>query len=190
MTYLNYVNRSVRILITLLVAVYFMSAQSFAQNSPLAQKGDQQKFGNLEVVSQYGHVVFTDQPDKATIGMLKDQDIKMVITIRGENEKEGYNERKTVEEQGIAFVQIPYMKGRGVDGDAVDELLSLIKMTGDSGSKVMLHCTHSQRAGSLLGVALYKDGHSREEANAMAKDAGMTSEFITKMHNDYLDTLN
>lgn len=190
MTSLNIANNSVRIIISLFAAIYLISVSSFAQNSPLAQKGDQTKFGNLEVVSQYGHVVFADQPGKATIGMLKDQDIKMVISIRGENEKEGYNERKAVEEQGIAFVQIPYMKGRGIDVDAADELLSLIKMTGDSGSKIMLHCTHSQRAGSLLGLALYKDGHSREEANAIAKDAGMTSEFITKMHNEYLDTLN
>ncbi len=171
-------------------AVFLALNASYAQNSPLAVKGDQEKFGNMEVVSQYGHVIFADQPDKATVGMLKDHGIKMVISIRGESEDEGYDERKAVEEQGLPFIQIPYMKGRAVDPAAVDELLGLIEMTGNNGTKIMLHCTHSQRAGSLLGAALVKAGHSREEANAIAKDAGMTSEFITRIHNDYLDSLN
>ncbi len=172
------------------LAVFLVAQASYAQNSPLAVKGDQEKFGNMEVVSQYGHVVFADQPDKATIGMLKDHGIKMVISIRGESEDEGYDERKAVEEQGLPFIQIPYMKGRSVDPAAVEELLSLVEMTGESGTKIMLHCTHSQRAGSLLGAALVKAGHSRDEANTIAKDAGMTSEFITRIHNDYLDSLN
>lgn len=179
----------------MLIAVYsvasiiFAVQLSFAQNSPLAVKGEQETFGNLKVVSQYGHVVFADQPDKATIGMLKDHGIKMVINIRGEAEDEGYDERKAVEEQGIPFVQIPYMKGREIDAAAVEEILGLVELTGESGTKIMLHCTHSQRAGSLLGAALVKAGHSKEEANAIAKDAGMTSEFITRIHNDYIDNL-
>lgn len=182
--------KKLAVYITYFIVSMFLAAQlSYAQNSPLAVKGDQEKFGNLEVVSQYGHVVFADQPDKATIGMLKDHGIKMVITIRGEAEDEGYDERKAVEEQGIPYIQIPYMKGRAVDPAAVDELLALVDLTGENGTKIMLHCTHSQRAGSLLGAALVKAGHSREEANAIAKDAGMRSEFITKIHNDYLDTL-
>ncbi len=183
--------RKIMLFIVCSFASILLSAQlSFAQNSPLAVKGDQEKFGNLEVVSQYGHVVFADQPDRATIGMLKDQGIKMVINIRGEAEDEGYDERKAVEEQGIPYVQIPYMKGRGIDAEAVEEILGLIELTGNSGTKIMLHCTHSQRAGSLLGAALVKAGHSKEEANVIAKDAGMTSEFISRIHNDYLDSLN
>lgn len=172
-----------------LVAIVLLCSTSFAQNSPLATKGEQAAFGNLKVVSQYGHVVFADQPDKATIGMLKDMDIKMVVTIRAESENEGFDERKAVEAAGMSFVQIPYMKGREIDAAAADELLSLIEMTAKNGSKIMLHCTHSQRAGSVLGAALYKAGYSKEQANEMAKDAGMTSEFIAKIHNDYLDTL-
>lgn len=188
---LHSILKKVAVCAVYLVALILVSAQlSFAQNSPLAVKGHQEKFGNLEVVSQYGHVVFADQPDEATIGMLKDHNISMVISIRGEAEDEGYDERKAVEEQGIPFVQIPYMKGREIDADAVEELLGLVNMTGENGTKIMLHCTHSQRAGSLLGAALVKAGHSKEEANAIAKDAGMTSEFITKIHNDFVDTLN
>ena len=51
-----------------------------------------------------------------------------------------------------------------------------------NGTKVILHCTHSQRAGSLLGAALYKAGHSREVANSAAEKAGMTSKFLIKVH--------
>ncbi len=162
----------------------------YAQNSPLAMKGDQAAFGNLKVVSQYGHVVFADQPNRATVGMLKDQGIKMVINVRGISENEGFDERKAVEEQGITYLQIPYMDGREISADAVEEIIDLVNMTGESGTKIMLHCTHSQRTGSLLGVALVKAGYSREEANRIAKDAGMTSEFITRIHNDFIDGLN
>ena len=172
-----------------LVTFLLISQFSYAQNSTLAVKGTQEAFGNLKVVNQYGSVVFADQPDKATIEMLKDHGIKMVITIRGESEKEGYDERKAVEAQGITYIQIPYMKGRNINSDAVDEILELINVTENNGTKIMLHCTHSQRAGSLLGAALYKSGYSREDANKIAVNAGMTSEFITKIHNEYLDTI-
>ena len=113
----------------------------------------------------------------------------MVINIRGESENEGFDERKAVEEQGIAYIQIPYMEGRSINADAVEEILDLVTITGNNETKIMVHCTHSQRAGSLLGAALVNAGYSREEANTIAKEAGMSSEFITKIHNDYLDTL-
>ncbi|MCC3861112.1 hypothetical protein [Pseudemcibacter aquimaris] len=171
------------------VASFLFVATSFAQ-SALLEKGDQQAFGNLKAVSQYGHVVFTDQPDEATIGMLKDQDIGLVLSIRGEAEDEGYDERKAVEEQGIPFIQIPYMKGRGIDLAAMDEILSVVNAAGENGTKMMLHCTHSQRAGSWLSAVLYRDhGVSKEEAMKIAKDAGLYSEFLTKIHSEFLDTL-
>ncbi len=178
-----------RNVVFLCLSLALISGFAHAQNSPLAIKGDQEKFGNLQVVNQYGHVIFADQPDKATVAMLKDMDVKMVINIRGEAENEGFDEQKAVVEQGIAYVQVPYMKGRTINADAVDEILGLVKMTGDNGSKVFLHCTHSQRAGSFLGVALVKAGYSKEDAGEMAKDAGMTSEFVTKIHNDYVDSI-
>ena len=189
MVFQNILKKTTASMIFTVVTLLLISQPSYAQNSSLAVKGSQEAFGNLKVVSQYGNVVFADQPDKATIGMLKDHGIKMVITIRGESEKEGYDERKAVEAEGITYIQIPYMHGRNINGEAVDEILELIKITENNGIKIMLHCTHSQRAGSLLGAALYKSGHSREDANKMATNAGMTSEFITKIHNEYLDTI-
>lgn len=173
-----------------LLILLFFSAVSFAQMVPLTEKGEQEAFGNLKVVSRYGHVVFADQPDKATVGMLKDHDIGLVISIRGEAEDEGFDERKAVEEQGIPFVQIPYMKGRSIDLGAMDDILSVVNAAGENGTKIMLHCTHSQRAGSLLGAALYRDyGVSKEESMKIADDAGLKSEFLAKMHSEFLDTL-
>tara|TARA_R110002096_G_scaffold416576_2_gene619205 strand:+ start:13854 stop:14936 length:1083 start_codon:yes stop_codon:yes gene_type:complete len=182
-------NKFVQAMTCLFLFVLFTVSTAIAQNSPLAVKTDIEPFGNHTVISQWGHVIVADQPDKATVGMYKDQDVKMVISIRGEAENEGYDERKAVEAAGMAFVQIPYMSGRAINGDAVDEILSLVDMTAKSGTKIVLHCTHSQRTGSFLGAALYKAGYSRDEANAAAKEAGMSSEFITKIHNDFLDSM-
>lgn len=173
-----------------LIASLFFAVTSFAQMAPLTEKGDQEAFGNLKVVSQYGHVVFADQPDEATVGMLKDHDIGLVINIRAEAEDEGFDERKAVEAQGIPFVQIPYMKGRSIDSTALDDILSVVKAAGENGTKVMLHCTHSQRAGSVLGAALYRDYDvSKEESMKIADEAGLKSEFLAKVHGEFLDTL-
>jgi protein tyrosine phosphatase (PTP) superfamily phosphohydrolase (DUF442 family) len=168
----------------------FMVLTAYAQSPALTEKQDQEAFGNLKVVSQYGHVVFSDQPDEATVGMLKEQGIGLVLSIRGEAEEEGFDERKALEEQGIPFVQIPYMKGRGIDLAAMDEILSVVNAAGDNGTKMMLHCTHSQRAGSFLSAVLYRDYDvSKEEAMKIGEDAGLTSEFLAKMNSEFLDTL-
>ncbi len=173
-----------------IVVAFLMSNISYAQDASLGVKGDQIEFGNLKKVSQFGHVVFADQPDKNTIGMLKDNDIKLVLNIRAFNENEGYDEQKAVEAEGIAYLQIPYMKGRSINGEALDEILDVVYAAGKNGTKMMLHCTRSERAGSVLGAALYRDlGFSREDAGVMAKEAGLTSEFLTKIHNEYLDGL-
>ncbi|MDG1708866.1 MAG: hypothetical protein P8H03_08890 [Emcibacteraceae bacterium] len=173
-----------------IVSALFVVVTAFAQSPDLTVKGDQKAFGNLKVVSQYGHVVFADQPDKATVGMMKDQGIGLVLSIRGEAEDEGFDERKALEEQGIPFIQIPYMKGRGIDLAAMDEILSIVNAAGENGTKMMLHCTHSQRAGSFLSAVLYRDyGVSKEDAMKMGNDAGLTSEFLAKMNSEFLDTL-
>ena len=172
---------------SLCLLITISSAKS--QNSSLAVNTNIASLGNHSVISQWGNVIFADQPDLATIGLYKDLDVKIVINIRGEAEDEGYDEQKAVEAAGMSFVQIPYMEGRGINENSVDELLSLLNITEKNGTKVILHCTHSQRAGSLLGAALYKAGHSREVANSAAEKAGMTSTFLIKVHNEFLDTI-
>jgi len=183
-------NKLTRGIIYSIFAVFLISTFSNAQDVSLGVKGDQTAFGNLKKVSQFGHVVFADQPDKNTIGMLKDNDIKLVLNIRAFNENEGYDEQKAVEAEGIAYIQVPYMKGRSINGEALDDILNIVYAAGKNGTKMMLHCTHSERAGSVLGAALYRDlGFSKEDAGVMAKEAGLTSEFLTKIHNEYLDGL-
>jgi len=162
---------------------------SNSQNSPLVVNTNIKSLGNHSVISQWGNVIFADQPDQDTIGLYKDLDIKVVINIRGEAEDEGYDERKVVEAAGMSYVQIPYMEGRTINKKSVDELISLLDITERNGTKVILHCTHSQRAGSLLGAALYKAGYSRNVANSSAVKAGMTSKFLIKVHNEFLDTM-
>ncbi|MDG1996133.1 MAG: hypothetical protein P8J14_06555 [Emcibacteraceae bacterium] len=170
--------------------ILFSAINSLAQSPALTEKGKQAAFGNLKVVSQYGHVVFADQPDEETIGMMKDQGIGLILNIRGEAEDEGFDEREVVEKLGMSYIQIPYMKGRGIDLGSMNEIIAVINATGENGTKMMLHCTHSQRAGSLLSAVLYRDyGVSKEDAMKIASDAGLTSEFLAKMNSEFLDTL-
>ena len=178
-------------LIFSLLSIIILSNFSVAQTATLAEGGVQATFGNLQHVSQFGYVVFSDQPDKDTITMLKERDIKLVLSIRGFNEKTGYNERKAVEKQGISFIQIPYMKGREISDDALSEIMEVVIAAGQNGTKMMLHCTHSQRAGSVLGATLYRDyGYSKQDALNLAKQAGLTSETLITIHNNYINSLN
>lgn len=190
MNFKNRVRKATLKIIFAFLSVFILVQHSYGENFPLTEKGNQAAFGNLKVVSQFGNVVFSDQPDKETVGMLNDNGIKLVLSIRGFNEKAGFNERKAVEEQGISFIQIPYMQGRDINGDALSEIISIIEATGENGTKIMLHCTRSQRAGSVLGAALYRDyGYTMEDANELAKQAGLTSKTLIKIHNKYLKSI-
>ena len=91
-------------------AIALMTSVSYGQTSQLAIENVQEPFGNLEKTPQFGHVVYAFQPDKETVAMMKDQGINLVLNIRGENEDPGFDERKLVEENGMSYIQIPYMK--------------------------------------------------------------------------------
>ncbi|MBT6036389.1 MAG: hypothetical protein HOJ34_11935 [Kordiimonadaceae bacterium] len=142
----------------------------------------QSPFGNLEITPYYGNVVYAAQPDEDTVKMFKDQDFDLVINIRELDEEIGFDERKLVEDQGITYLTIPYMTEPTTRSDFSHDALSQIKQVIDDatakGQKIMLHCSHGQRAGSSLGMILYRDyGYSKEEAFKAATDAGMNSKW-------------
>ena len=142
----------------------------------------QAPFGNLEITPYYGNVIYAAQPDEDTVKMFKDQDFDLVINIRELNEDIGFDERTLVEDQGITYLQIPYMMEptfrSNFSNDALSQIKTVIDDATAKGQKIMLHCSHGQRAGSSLGMILYRDyGYSKDEAFKAATDAGMNSEW-------------
>lgn len=141
-------------------------------------KNNQEPFGNLEITPQFGNVVYAAQPDADTVILLKDQKFDLVINIRELDEDLGFDEKALVEDQDITYMQIPYM----IESEFSDAALSKIKTAVDDatakGQKILLHCSHGQRAGSTLGAILYRDyGYTKEAAFKAATEAGMVSEW-------------
>lgn len=178
-----------------LVTLVFMS--SCAQTTELAVTdrtlpGIDQPFGNLVITPHLGNVVYAAQPDEATVKMFKDQGFDVVINLREFNEDLGFDEKKLVEDQGIAYKQIPYLTAPTFEAEFSNEALSKVKVAIDDatvkGKKVLLHCSHGQRAGSTLGMILYRDyGYTKEAAFKAATAAGMNSEWSVPRFHRFID---
>lgn len=180
----------------ILSAMLFMSIAN-AQTVDLTTENHQDPIGNLDKAPQLGHVVYGRQPDEATIPLLKDQGINMVISVRFDDEPVGFDSRQLVEKSGMSFQQISFYKGkladrpRAVDATAIDEISKLLSATASSGGKVLLHCASGQRAAGALAAVLVRDyGYSREDALEYAQKAGMTSTGVASALDQYFDDLN
>jgi len=127
---------------------------------------------------------------------MKDQGFNMVLSVRYDDEPVGFDSRKIVEENGMSFVQISYLKGsikdkvRNVDDDAVAQIKQILEATAKSGGKILVHCASGQRAAASLGSILYGYyGYSKEEAREYSEKAGLTSENTAAIYDRYIDGL-
>ena len=182
---------------SLKIILLSVSISSCAQTMTLSDAGrlqerQQNPFGNLENTPYFGNVVYAAQPDEDTARMLKEQGFDLVINLRELNEDLGFDERKIVEKQGITYVQIPYLEEPNFNADFSNDALSKVQTAideaTDKGQKIFLHCSHGQRAGSSLGMILYRDyGYSKEEAFKYATAAGMNSEWAVPKYHKFID---
>jgi len=163
----------------------------------LITEGNQAPIGNLEKTPMLGHVVYTRQPDEATIPLLKEQGIKLVLSVRFDDEPVGFDSRRVIEKNGMSFQQISFYKGsikdqpRSVDAQAIEEISKLLSATAANDGKILLHCASGQRAAGALAAVLYKDyDYSKEEALDYATKAGMTSNNVAAALDQYMDQLS
>ena len=104
------------LILTFLLSIWcslglFYSVVNAQEIDRLTEK-QQAPFGNLEKTPYFCNVVYASQPDAATVTMFKEQGFDIVINIRELNEAIGFDERKMVEEQGISYIQIPYLESQ------------------------------------------------------------------------------
>lgn len=182
-------------LFTVLCFVSIANAQE--QAIDLTSEKIQAPFGNLDKTPQLGHVVYSKQPDEATIEQLKEQGFTMVISARFDDEPVGFDARKAIEKNGMSFQHISFYKGsikdrpRAVDAQAIDELSKLLSATASNGGKVLFHCQSGQRAAGALAAVLYKDhGYSKEQALEYGAKAGLTSKNVGAALDQYIDNLD
>ena len=177
-------------------SLMILVCSSSGQTADLVSEKNQTPFGNLDKTPYFGNVVYSKQPDEQTIPMLKEQDIKLVLSVRYDDEPVGFDARKIIEENGMSFVQISYLKGsindevRYVDDEAVTQIKQVIENSAAAGSKILVHCQSGQRAAAALGSILYRDyGFSKEEARKYAEKAGLTSKNTGAVYDKYIEGL-
>lgn len=183
-------------LATFIITLSFLVSVVAQEAVDLTSEGSQTPIGNLEKTPMLGHVVYSRQPDVQTIGQLKDEGFKMVLSLRFEDEPVGFDARKEVEKNGMAFQQISFYKGsindmpRAVDAAAIDGISKLLSATANDGGKILMHCESGQRAAGALAAVLVKDyGYSKDEALEYAKKAGMTSKNVAAALDAYFNNL-
>ena len=167
-----------------------------AQSADLTTEKEQMPFGNLEKTPHFGHIVYSRQPDEATIPLLKEQGIDVVLSVRFDDEPVGFDAQELIEKNGLLFKRISFYKGkyddrpRAVDPQAIEEISKFLNMTAQSGQKVLMHCQSGQRAAGALAAILYRDhGYSKEDALGQAVKAGMTSKNVKAALDTYIDEL-
>ncbi len=185
-----------RILVFILTSMLVSGIASGQHMPDLTSEGNQSPIGNLEKTPMLGHVVYSRQPDAATIAKLKDEGFTMVLSVRYDDEPVGFDSHKEVEKHGLAFQQISFYKGsindmpRAVDPEAIDEISKLLNATANGGGKLLLHCESGQRAAGALAAVLYKDhGYTKEDAIGYAEKAGMTSTNVAAALDAYFNSL-
>lgn len=188
---------SIKVISLLGLLLSLSIATANAQSIDLTSEKTQTPFGNLDKTPQLGHVVYSRQPDEATIEQLKEQGFTMVISARFDDEPVGFDARKAIEKNGMSFQQISFYKGsikdqpREVDAQAIDELSKLLSATAGSGGKVLFHCQSGQRAAGSLAAILYKDhGYTKEQALEYGAKAGLTSKNVGAALEQYIDNLD
>jgi uncharacterized protein (TIGR01244 family) len=117
-------------------------------------------------------------PSTEALSRLKAQGFKTVVDLR--TDKEGTAaEKQAVEAQGLRYVSVPITAATfsAADVDAVAKVL------GDAGAKpVLLHCASASRVGAVWGVLQVRQGKTIEEADAAAREIGLTGGMADAMH--------
>ena len=107
---------------------------------------------------------------------LKAMGFRTVVDLR--TEAEGTAEEKAaVEGQGLRYVPVPVKPATLSlkDVEAVSRVLH-----DAAAAPVLLHCAASNRVGGVYGVIQVLDGKSLAEAEAAARDAGLSSEAMAE----------
>ncbi len=114
------------------------------------------------------------QPAKEDFQVFKQEGVKTVISLRGENESIPFDEAAEAKKNGMNFVNIPI---ESADDLTLENAKKLSGVLGDvKDGKAVLHCGSGNRVGALMAVKAYAlDGKSEAEAMAIGQEYGMGS---------------
>jgi len=136
------------------------------------------------VASLNNWLYMAGQPDQATIAGLQDAGFEVVINIRGRDEVK-FDEKRLVEENGMAYYNVPLLKDGQMQEQAVLDILKVVEANRDR--KILFHCSSGNRIAAWFAAHLIRDkGYEKEAAITLAKQAGLSKAGTEKMLRDYL----
>ena len=125
-------------------------------------------------------VYFAGQPASEDFAEYAKLDVKIVINLRtqAEMDKLAFNEAEAVKAAGMEYVNVPFASGTPPTDAALAKIFSYLKI--DGGSKVLLHCATSNRAGMVWSLYRGSSGVGVDDAVAEGKAAGMKNPALEK----------
>ncbi|PCI45636.1 MAG: hypothetical protein COB49_09830 [Alphaproteobacteria bacterium] len=172
---------------SLLLSLIFISGVSLiggAHESDLGLKKEPPIGTLIGVTSLQNWLYMAGQPDQMTIMELKDKGFEVVINIRGKEEM-NFDEKALVEENNMAYFNVPLLKDGEIQEQAVIDILAVVEANRDK--KILFHCTSGNRIAAWFAAHLIRDkGYEKERAITLAKQAGLTSANTERMLRNYL----
>ena len=141
--------------------------------------------GILNATSPAPGILFGGQPTAEQLEKLAAAEYKTVIDLRLPNEDRGYDEAAVAKAAGLEYLSIPV---KSDELDRTETLDRFIEVFSDVEKPVLVHCGVGSRVATVYYAWLVaKEGMSRDEALARAKQHGLRSESLVAPVDVYLD---
>jgi uncharacterized protein (TIGR01244 family) len=161
-------------LIALVALFTFAGALRAAENS-----------GILNANSPSPGILFGGQPTAEQLQQLAASNYKTVIDLRRPDEDRGFDEPAVAKAAGLAYYSVPVKSDELYKPETLDRFIELFSKVE---KPVLVHCgVGSRTAAVYYGYLVAKEGMSREEALAKAKEAGLRNESLVAPVDVYLD---
>jgi len=118
-------------------------------------------------------IITGGQPTVADVEKLKAAGVKLIINMRGANERDQSDIKAAAAAAGMRYLNIPITSNNAISAESaklLDEALA-----SEKDGKVFTHCGSGNRVGAIMALRAYHvEGKTAEEAIAFGKSAGLT----------------
>ena len=175
-------NRSYIFILSLVTIVFAIGSLGAQERTSPAVKNS--TLGNTPAVHSCGSLFLAGQPTQADISVIKEQGIKLVITLRQDGEID-WDEAAAVQGAGIDFLAIPFRSPESLTDALFDKVRRLLR---DVDKKpTLLHCGSANRVGAVwLTHRVLDQGVPLETAIGEAKTVGLRSREYEARARDYI----
>lgn len=140
---------------------------------------------------KFSNIYFSGALTKEQIEQLKEKGFSTIIDLRppqevGEEGLTPIQEKTAVEENEMAYFNVPFGKERPLKQTLIDATTAIVKEKRESG-KILIHCSTGNRSASWMGAHFYRDhDYNKDQALAIAKDVGLYKEDATMRLKSFL----